>query len=122
MEETTLLQSSTPVSQGQLTMCQPRFATVLFLCYPMFYSIDIVIEIKRAALLARQHSHTQLVEVFQLQIVQVSEKENPKCPSDSAEEWGDAQTIIQGRYVRMWKVNTIPLSPWQPSLARTQRV
>ena len=66
------------------------------------------------ALLARQNFQPQLVEVYQPQIV--SEGESPKSPSDSSKEWDDAQTILQGTYVRMWY--TTPLSPWRPSLAR----
>ena len=69
-----------------------------------------------AALLARQQYHPQLVEVYQPQIVQVSEGESPKSPSDSAEEWDDAQTMHQGTHVRMW--HTTPLSQWRLNLLR----
>ena len=77
-----------------------------------------LVEKFRVVSLAWQHLRPQVgsVEVYQPQIVQVSEGESPKTPSDSAKEWGDAQTIISGTYVRMWHPN--PLSPWQPSLAR----
>ena len=55
-----------------------------------------------AALLARQQYHFQLVEVYQLQIVQVpvSEGESPKL-IHSAKDWDDAQTICAGIHVRM---------------------
>ena len=48
---------------------------------------DKLVEKFQAALLALQHYHHQLVEVYQPQIVQleVSEGESPKSPSDSAD-------------------------------------
>ena len=59
------------------------------------FAYDELIEKFRAAFLALQHFHPQLVEVYQPQIV--SEGESPKSPSDSAEEKDDAQTIIPGQ-------------------------
>ena len=53
-------------------------------------SYDKLVEKLRAALLARQQYHPQLVEVYQPQIVQASGGERPRSPSDSAEEWDDA--------------------------------
>ena len=53
-------------------------------------SYDKLVEILRAALLARQQYNPQLVEVYQPQIVQASGGEHPRSPSDSAEEWDDA--------------------------------
>ena len=41
---------------------------------------DKLVKTFRAALLARKHSHPQLVEVYQPQIVQVSEGESPESP------------------------------------------
>ena len=49
-----------------------------------------LVEEFRAALLAQQQHHSQLVEVYQPQIMQLSKVESPKSPSDSAEEWDDA--------------------------------
>ena len=64
---------------------------------------------------ARQQYHLQLVELYQPHIVQVSERQSPKSPSDSTEEWDDAQTICAGTSVRMW--HTTPLSPWRSNLS-----
>ena len=77
---------------------------------------DKLVEKFLAALLAWQYSHPHLVGAYQPQIMQVSEGESPKSPSNPAEKWGDAQTIIQGTYVRMW--HPTPLSLWRQSLAR----
>ena len=53
-------------------------------------SYDKLVEKLRAALLARQQYHPQLVEVYQPQTVQASGGERPWSPSDSAEEWEDS--------------------------------
>ena len=79
---------------------------------------DKLVEKFRVVLLALQRSHPQLelVEIYKTANRASEQIESPKSPSDSAEEWGDAQTIIPGTYVRMW--HTTPLSPWRSSLAR----
>ena len=59
-------------------------------------------------------SHPQLVN--QHQTMQVDEAESPQSPSDSAEEWVDAPTLLPGTYVRMWL--STPLCPWLQGLHR----
>ena len=80
---------------------------------------DKLVEKFRAAHLAWQQYHPQLVKVYRPQIVQVSEGESPKSFSDSAAEWDDAQIILPCTYVRMWLTTPVtPLSLWWLNLSR----